>query len=559
MAKRKPGAQNVPEPTKEQITGQTDLFEATHETALPSDAGKEMDLEAEPHITVDIPPIDPKVNPNSPEFDLNAWKAAVRAMDRATQQSTQAIIDNALHSMIQSLNRVAESGTRIMMQRLADDMASSMADIDQVVQNAIAALTASFRKLNEFAEEHKDEIEAALATSATEKLAMPQGIVPFLLQELEELREEPQYAEYTVSDILLNEFDGDGNPTEKMAELLERAQARKEEYDKVAELTAAAERAAENLPLVLSIVPQSHTMPNNALMNALQQKPTINAGAFDLTVANERGRRKEITAYTMVSYDAGETGITITDAKLSEYERQVSDAIISLWQEAQKQGLPTVFTTDMIYRAMPGGGDKATPQQKGAITKTIEKFRRLHITVDATEEMQKRGIIEKGGKCSFDSFYLSATHGEYKVKSGGQSVSAYRIDSEPIILTYSKMTSQLLSVDAKYIEVKKVKSGHVSTELVMMNSGRQAMTGYMLRRIAVMKRDKANKHQTQSHTILFDTLFKEAGTATTDRKQTGLNRNFCFEVMDFWKAKGFIRDYQKQTKGRSITGIEIIL
>ena len=85
------------------------------------------------------------------------------------------------------------------------------------------------------------------------------------------------------------------------------------------------------------------------------------------------------------------------------------------------------------------------------------------------------------------------------------------------------------------------------------------MTGYMLRRIAVMKRDKKNKVQIQSNIILFDTLFREAGTATADRKQTWLNRNFCFEVLDYWKATGFIRDYHQQTKGRSITGIEICL
>lgn len=318
-----------------------------------------------------------------------------------------------------------------------------------------------------------------------------------------------------------------------------------------------AESIAAKLPLVQGIRPTAHTMPNNALMNTLQQKPAINAGAFDMVVANAKGRRKEITAYTMIEFDPGETSIKITDAHLSEYERQVSDAVISLWIEAVKEKLPPIFTPDMIFRAMPGGSDTASPQQKGAITKTIEKFRRLHITVDATEEMRKRGVIGSNATFKLDNFYLSATHAEYKVKNGGQTVNAYKIDTEPILLTYCTMTKQLLTVPAKYLAVEKVKKGRISGELVTMTADRQAMTGYMLRRIAVMKHDRKNKVQTQSNVILFDTLFTETGTKTDNRKQTMINRNFCFDVLDYWKVSGFIKGYSKQGKGRSITGIVI--
>jgi len=318
-----------------------------------------------------------------------------------------------------------------------------------------------------------------------------------------------------------------------------------------------AESIAAKLPLVQGIRPTAHTMPNNALMNTLQQKPAINAGAFDMVVANAKGRRKEITAYTMIEFDPGETSIKITDAHLSEYERQVSDAVISLWIEAVKKKLPPIFTPDMIFRAMPGGSDSASPQQKGAITKTIEKFRRLHITVDATEEMRKRGVIGNNATFKLDNFYLSATHAEYKVKNGGQTVNAYKIDTEPILLTYCTMTKQLLTVPAKYLAVEKVKKGRASGELVTMTADRQAMTGYMLRRIAVMKHDRKNKVQTQSNVILFDTLFSETGTKTDNRKQTMINRNFCFVVLDYWKVSGFIKGYSKQVKGRSITGIVI--
>lgn len=337
----------------------------------------------------------------------------------------------------------------------------------------------------------------------------------------------------------------------------------------------------ETIKTVQAIDPAAHVMPNNALMNALTQKPAINAGAFDLVVANEQARRKEITNYTIVNYDPGDSGITITDPKLSEYERQVSDAVISLWAEAKRQNMPPVFTVDMIYQSMPGGGDRPQPAQRAAITRTIEKLRRLHIYMDATEEMRKRGKIGAGATFTMDSFYFQVDRAEYKARNSRQSVTAYKMESAPIMLTYSQMTGQLLTVQARYLDIRKVKAGLISPEVIPATAGRQAMAGYMLRRIAVMRHDeeaardalrqheKRRKKETdleakplaafrkQSRVILFDTIFAEAGTVTTDRKQAGLNRAYCYEVLEYWQAAGLIKGYAEQRKGKKITGFSV--
>ena len=337
----------------------------------------------------------------------------------------------------------------------------------------------------------------------------------------------------------------------------------------------------ETIKTVQAIDPAAHVMPNNALMNALTQKPAINAGAFDLVVANEQARRKEITNYTIVNYDPGDSGITITDPKLSEYERQVSDAVISLWAEAKRQNMPPVFTVDMIYQSMPGGGERPQPAQRAAITRTIEKLRRLHIYMDATEEMRKRGKIGAGATFTMDSFYFQVDRAEYKARNSRQSVTAYKMESAPIMLTYSQMTGQLLTVQARYLDIRKVKAGLISPEVIPATAGRQAMAGYMLRRIAVMRHDeeaardalrqheKRRKKETdleakplaafrkQSRVILFDTIFAEAGTVTTDRKQAGLNRAYCYEVLEYWQAAGLIKGYAEQRKGKKITGFSV--
>jgi hypothetical protein len=343
-----------------------------------------------------------------------------------------------------------------------------------------------------------------------------------------------------------------------------------------------AESIVATIKVIDGLRPTSHTMPNNPLMNALQQKNAINAGAFDLPVSNGKGRRKEITVYTMVTYDPGDTGILITDAKLTEYERQVSDAVISLWAEATEAKLPTIFTVDQIFRAMPGGSDKPSAQQKGAITKTLEKFNRLHIYMNATEEMRRRRIISDTQQYIVDENYLQWRRHTVTTRTGKKIAQGYEILGQPIMLTYSKLTRQLLTVPAKNIEIEKVKGGKPSGELIAMTPERQAMTGYIIRRIETMRHDlkqaKENKRKydakrkndktleekplsafrEQSEIILFDTLFTEAGANTTSRDRTMDNRNFCFDVLEYQKAIGAIKGYSKQTKGRSITGVKIL-
>lgn len=342
---------------------------------------------------------------------------------------------------------------------------------------------------------------------------------------------------------------------------------------------------------IKSIIPRNHVMPNNTLMNVLQGKQVINAGAFDMPVIPATKRRKEVTAYVDVSMETKtDSGITITDAHLTEYERQVYDAIVTLWITATEEQIEPIFTLDKIYSNMPGSGERATPQQRGAITKAIERFRRLHIVLDATEEMRRRGKIGEKSTFTMDNFFLTATRAKYTIEKGGQEVIAYRIDSKPINLIYAEMTKQILTVPVKVITFSKVKPNPadkslvtISTEPIAMNEARQAMAGYLLRRVCVMKHDleeareekrsydRKRQHnkdleekpveafRKQSSVILFGTLFEITGTATDNRELIRRNRDFCYEILDYWKAIDFISDYEEQKKGRSITGIKIML
>lgn len=469
----------------------------------------------------DIP--DAELDPISNTFNIDKYNAHIEQLKK---------------NMIDFVDKLAQKTNREPSEKVFADFIVTLDGLQKLVESSSAYPIGQLQSMKQHMERIADNLKKDAETLGK--------IRPYLLKEIQR----PEYSGKTLEELLTDSEAW----SDIVWSVIRSAEGAKADNG--------IEETAKLLPLLQSITPTSHIMPNNSLMNTLQQKPAINTGAFDMVVSNATKKRKEITSYTIINYESNDTGITIANNKLSEYERQVSDAVISLWEQAKKDGVPPVFSTDMIYRAMPGSGDKASAQQRGAITRTIEKLRNLHIYIDATEEMKKRGLIGKKGKFTIDDNYLSAKKFEYiKAKNGGQTIgSAYMIQSEPIVLMYARMTKQIITIPAKYIAIKKIKNDIISGEAITMNTERQAMSGYLIRQIGWMKYDKSNKvSNPRSDIILFDTLFKETGTYTESRTQANRNRDFIYSVLDYEKAAGYIAGYEKQLRGRSITGVKIKL
>lgn len=409
-------------------------------------------------------------------------------------------------------------------------------------------------------------ISKSILNGLKEYFELAETLKPFIETELKKAQQErPEMKKITVDDIatpstcsLLNidetelkrlkkEFEDNTDPVFKNIDMV---------YSIINNARKGQEKSL--LPKISPIHPNNHLMPNNTLMNYLTQYAMINAGAVELPVLKD----KKTTSHVVVGY---EEDPNISAFSLTEYERQVSDSIITIWEGTEEQGIPALFTADTVFRNMPGEGGKPSPQQKGAITKAIEKFRRLHVFVNATDEMRKRGLIGESQKVIFDDMYLSVTRMECTVKNGGQVVEAYKINSEPIVYRYCKMTNQILSVSRDCIEIKKTKKNQTTGEItisnlpVSMTTHRQAMTGYIIRRIEVMKRDRKNKKKQQSDIIRFDTLFNDVGLEDQDRNRAKENRKFCYQVLDYFMAIKYIKGYEVQKEGRVIAKFKILL
>ena len=326
------------------------------------------------------------------------------------------------------------------------------------------------------------------------------------------------------------------------------------------------EAKGQSKTLLKDIPIKNHAIANSALLNHAQ-KDVINGGAYDVTMINARSNAPEVTAYTIISYDEEKSGIKLECDHITEFQRQVSDAVFTLYLAALEQNIPPVITSDMIYKAMPGSGDHASAQQKGAITRTVEFFRFLGVEVDVTAEYRKLELINDDEEMTFDDLYF--TYGRLQKKSkNGKNVTAYHFDKMPPVLRHSIDTNKLIKVPKELLHIPKIKNGKITTQPAKMTDDRQAMTGYLLRRVLAIKDDR-KKHKKKprlSNVILFESVFKECGINIEIKGGNAKNRQkkrryceFCFDVMRYWQKCGLIKKYGKRVAPGSAQHIDAII
>lgn len=387
-------------------------------------------------------------------------------------------------------------------------------------------------------------------------------LYPFAQQEIYSLDKDEPRESITFEEFLRDKDPKTGQPIESILErCIEGVQSSLRISEKrLFEL----QLLIQKVPILKSILPTHYVMPNNPIANSLAGRkpkegneliPIVNAGAFDLPVLNSE-KKNEVTAYTMVTFEPG-SNITMTGKPFTQYDRCVLNSVISLWEAGN-----TAVTPEMIWRAMSNKNDSESisPQQQGAITKSLEKMRYIHVFADLTEEMRKRKVKIDGKpieQFQIDNFLLLMD--KIKVSAGGTTKVAYHIVKEPIMLTYSKMTGQLLTVKSKLLDIKKIKGGKISSETIPTTENRQPIKEYLLQRIEVMKYSRKSRHRKQSNRILFDSLYRNTGSSTTNRIELKRIREYVFQVLDYWKASRYINDYKIVTEGRKISGIDMTL
>lgn len=323
--------------------------------------------------------------------------------------------------------------------------------------------------------------------------------------------------------------------------------------------------------------PKSHISPNTKVSNKLNALVGCDG---NLSVGKTA---TEILTYIKIYYK--ENSVTIPEG-FTAFDREVHDAVCSIWE----YGDPShTFTVEMLYRVIIASRDgRPSPAMKKAIEESLERQRRLIVEIDATEEVQahlkRRNANRDSITAKWSDSILSLR--EVTVRNGSQYIKAYRINSSPPLLDYAKATGKILTSKSYLLDIKKVDNdGHILSASVSNSFRHILIKMYLWRRVLTMKYDEKSaseklrkylsRHKTgadlpektissfrniNQRKILLQSAFESAGVQTSNRTAQKRNRDYVMEVLNFWRAAGFIKDYRKTLGERkAVTGIEIIL
>lgn len=282
-----------------------------------------------------------------------------------------------------------------------------------------------------------------------------------------------------------------------------------------------------------SITPEKYIMANNKMINQLANG-NIREGITDLVVS----KQPEVISQISLSYDDDNIKIFDKNKRFTPYDRAVHNAVCSIWEAGNEY-----LTPNQVYRCMNGltKGEYVTPQRVGAVTKSIDKARRIYTKIDYRDEA--KAWNEKIDKFIVEDTILSAQ--KVTLEAGGEEVTGYKINTKPILYEYAQVSKQIITVPSKLLNIQGILNS--TPEITVLKE-------YLIRRIEVMKH-KRNK--TQSNKILFTAIYNELELTDPDKYKTNRLRAHTKTLLQNYKKNKYIKDFKFYKKGRSFHGIEI--
>jgi len=256
------------------------------------------------------------------------------------------------------------------------------------------------------------------------------------------------------------------------------------------------------------------------------------------------------------------------NAKVDAYDMAIINAVGSLYiaHQAQEPGEPCYLTPMDIWRFMNGkeANDKSfrmSPNQEKQLLLHIDKLRFTKFEIDLRSQMEKWGIsfdnryTQKTGKADDAILNLSGVQ-IYTTRNKNQSTYGFRVNTEPILFTYSRYRKQIITVDKSLLNVTNKKNLGENT-IVIKN--------YLLKRIENYKHGYLS-----SNIIKLETIYRETGIVdpeqrvkeeahtsksaylTAIRKERAKDCKEIEHILSTWEAAKYIKSYKKEGQGNEI-------
>ena len=448
---------------------------------------------------------DPELNPNSPEFNQQKYRAYLSSLDISEVQARlDAVIKNASTA-------TAEAAT--------DTVIRNLEEVSQIAKWAAATSQSAITpQIKAFLDGSAEQLKAFISSLQGAE-ARRAALDPFLEKELPAIREQPGLEDITLDDLkCFLTMDGRAVPEDingaSVPESIRAALERAIEAARRAELPAAIAKRAD-------IVEYPMDKPNSKIWSMLQE---TTGKQLKLAINTAKsGSDKQLNVYYSIDFDELEkNGIKVTK-KLLPFDKRVYIAVAALYNAGNNY-----ITLTQIYYAM-GNTGKPSGKQLEKISESVTKMQGANIFIDNIQESEAYNYLRFHYKG-----YLLPIEITTATINGQLAESAIRILREPPMMTFAKQRKQITTITVKVLQSP-----------ISKTDANLLIDDYLIERIG---RAKRGGHGCK---ILYDTLYENAQIITRMQRSRATEKIKTY--LDHYKTCGLIENYSMLEDGIKIS------
>lgn len=261
-------------------------------------------------------------------------------------------------------------------------------------------------------------------------------------------------------------------------------------------------------------------------------------------------------------------------SELTEFDLAVLSCLNGIWMDEENP--ESTFSVTGLCRMLGStrsGGISAHIQDE--IRSSLQRLTAVQITIDPTAdfEMHRDSYLDRnpetdqnGSWEQITGIHWAAPHPLIRLGSKSATISrtsgdkteiCYKLRSEPLLLTYSKITGQLVTIPQEYFQIFETADDHTITERrIPMTKNRIAQVFWLARQAEriryAFEHPKKRKRQwvqkEPSEALLFSKIFQRCGIdRRTASRHKGKHVDFMTSALRCWEAQGLIPAWSLRT------------
>ena len=287
-----------------------------------------------------------------------------------------------------------------------------------------------------------------------------------------------------------------------------------------------------------TITAKTNLLTRDKISNTLLDKDIINKGE-QLLKMEKKGSKDTVTTRIVVTLDPDEItkvsqNVSI-NYRFSYFDKCVFDSICSLLAVGNN-----AISLAMIARNMMGKKSTYHPSENmlNEIDETINKLEKIKVRIDLSEEVSHFSQIKnkfKSGKAILQSRFLEFR--KLDTVLNGTETSVITFTAVPILLQYAKLRNQISSIKSELLDTPTQKNKTLLT-----------VQTFLIQKINMLKLNPL-----LPQCIMYESIYELFNDEYANKNTKFLYikiRESIISILDYWIEKGFIENYNIESKGR---------